>query len=84
MKNRFKTMGCALALTFMLLFGAAAFARTTNTSVVNPNMSSGGTLSAGNQREWIRRHRRHRRHRHMRRMAHRENRELGRKMRENR
>ena len=65
MKNRFKTMGCALALSFMLLFSAAAFAHTTNASIGNPNMSSAGTPEAGNQRLWIRRHRRHRRHRHM-------------------
>jgi hypothetical protein len=67
MKYRFKTTVGALALMFMLLFGAAAFAHTTNTSMGNPNMSSAGTPEAGNQRLWVRRHRRHdrwRRHRH--------------------
>ena len=67
MKNRFKTVVGALALTFTLLFSAAAFANTTNASIGNPNMSSAGTPEAGNQRLWIRRHRRHdrwRRHWH--------------------
>jgi len=67
MKNKFKTTISALALTFMLLFSAAAFAHTTNASMGNPNMSSVGTPSASKQGLWIRRHRRHdrwRRHWH--------------------
>jgi hypothetical protein len=84
MKNRFKTMSGALALTFILLFGAVAFAHATNRSIANPIMSSAGLPSAGNERRNIRRHRRHHRHRHMRRLAHRENREMRREMKENR
>jgi hypothetical protein len=83
MKNRFKTMSGALALTFMLLFGAVAFAHTTNTSMANANISSAGQTSARNERENIRRHRRHHR-RDLRRVDRRENRELRRKVRENR
>ena len=71
MKNRFKTTVGALALMFMLLFGTAAFAHTTNTSMGNPNMSSAGMSSANDQRwEW----RRHRRHNRWRRHWHRYNR----------
>ena len=70
MKNRFKIMSGALALAFMLLFGAVAFAHTTNTSLANPNMSSTGMPAAGKDR-WKRHHRRHR---HMRRWIHRNNR----------
>ena len=62
MKNRFKTMSGALALTFMLLFSAVAFAGTTNPKMANPNTSSAGLVSARNERRWIRHHRRHRRH----------------------
>jgi hypothetical protein len=78
MKNRFKAMSGALALTFMLLFSAVAFAHTTNTSTGNPNMSAPGMPSADNQRWKHRRHRRHRRH--LRRMAHSENRQLRREL----
>ena len=70
MKTRFKTMSGALALTFMLLFGAVAFAHTANTSVANPNMSASEMPSARNDR-WKNRHRRH----HMRRVR-REKREM--------
>lgn len=84
MKNRFKTISGALALTFMLLFGAVAFAHTNNAGIANPNTGSTGVPSKDNQQWKWRRHRRHHRHRHMRRMAHRENRELQRKMNEKR
>lgn len=79
MKNRFKTISGALALTFMLLFGAVAFAHTSNTSMANPNVSAAEMPSARNERRKNRRHRRH-----MRRMARRENREMRREMKENR
>ena len=79
MKNRFKTMSGALALTFMLLFGAVAFAHTSNTSMANPNMSAAEMPSARNERYKNWRHRRH-----MRRVARRENREMRREMKKNR
>lgn len=79
MKNRFKTISGALALTFMLLFGAVAFAHTSNTSMANPNMGSAEMPSARNERYKNWRHRRH-----MRRVARRENREMRREMKENR
>lgn len=62
MKTRFKTLSGALALTFMLLFGAVAFGRTANASVANPNMSASEMPSARNERWKYRRHRRHMRH----------------------
>lgn len=80
MKNRFKAMSGALALTFMLLFSAVAFAHTTNTSMTKPSMNAPGTPYARNER-WRRSHRRHRRH--LRRMAHRENRVLRRELKKN-
>ena len=58
MKNRFKIMSGALALTFMLLVGAVAFAHPAKTSMANPNMSSFGMPGARNDR-WKRHHRRH-------------------------
>ena len=79
MKTRFKTMSGALALTFMLLFGAVAFAHTANTSVANPNVSAAEMPSARNER-WRKRHHR----RHMRREVRRERREMRRKPKENR
>ena len=74
MKNRFKIMSGALALTFMLIFGAVAFAHT-NTSMANANMSSEGQQLARKERWERRRHRRHHR-RDMRGLNNRENREL--------
>ena len=71
MKNRFKTMSGALALTFMLLFGAVAFAHTTNTSMANLNRSASEKSSARNERLKLRR-RHHRRRHHMRRWEKRE------------
>jgi hypothetical protein len=71
MKNRFKTISGALALTFVLLFGAVAFAHTSNAIVANPNLSSLGMPWARNERWKNRRHRRH-----MHRMARHENREM--------
>jgi hypothetical protein len=71
MRTRFKTMSGALALTFMLLFGAVAFAHAANTSVPNPTMSASEMPAARNDR-W--KHRRHRRH--MRRVVRRERREM--------
>ena len=62
MKTRFKTLIGALALTFMLLFGAVAFGRTANASVGNPNMSASAAPSARNERWKNRRHRRYMRH----------------------
>ena len=53
MKNRFKTISGALALTFMLLFGAVAFAHTSNTSMANPNVSAAEMPSARNERRKI-------------------------------
>jgi hypothetical protein len=60
MKNRIKTISGALALTFMLLFGAAAFAHTTNAGIANPNMGSTGApaRNEGNRRRHRRHHRR--------------------------
>ena len=71
MKTRFKLISSALALTFMLLFSAVAFAHAANTSVPNPTMSASEMPAARNQR-W--KHRRHRRH--MRHMVRRERREM--------
>lgn len=79
MKTRFHTMSGALALTFMLLFGAVAFAHTANTSVANPNMSASEMPSARNERWKNRRHRRH-----MRRGIRRERREMRRERKNNR
>ena len=79
MKTRFKTMSSALALTFILLFSAAAFAHTANTSVANPNISAAEMASARNERWKNRRHRRH-----MRRYVRRERREMRREKKENR
>ena len=63
MKTRFKTITGALALTFMLLFGAVGFARTANAREAKPNVSaSSATPSARNERWKNRRHRRHMRH----------------------
>ena len=69
MKNSFKTMSGALALTFMLLFSAVAFAHTGNTSMANPNMSASEMSSARKEGWRVRRHRRH-----MRRLVRRERR----------
>ena len=66
MKNRFKATVSALALTFMLLFGAAAFASTANASTGNPNMGFGGAAAARDQRWELRHHRRHHHRRHWR------------------
>jgi len=80
MKTRFKTMSGALALTFMLLFGAVAFARTTNASMASPNLSSAPQQLGRDIRRDTRRHRRH--HRHM--LARRENRETRREVKRDR
>ena len=66
MSNRFKSMSGVLALTFMLLFGAVAFARTANPSMTNRNMGSPEMPSAPKE-HWNkkRHHRRHHHHRHM-------------------
>jgi hypothetical protein len=72
MKNRFKTMSGALALTFMLLFGAVAFAGTASASVAIPNNSAEGLSSARNDRLWDNHHRHHEYRRHMRRERRRE------------
>lgn len=83
MKNRFRTMSGALALTFMLLFGAVAFAHTTNASMASPNLSSAPKQLARDIRQDIRRHRRHH-HRHMQGLARRENQEMRREVKRNR
>jgi hypothetical protein len=83
MKNRFRTMGGALALTFMLLFGAVAFARTTNANMASPNLSSAPKQLERNIRQDIRRHRRHH-HRHMQALTRRDNQEMRRELRRNR
>jgi len=72
MKNRIKTISGALALTFMLLFGAVAFAGTANASMANPNNSAEGLASARNDRLWMSNHRHREYRRHMRRERRRE------------
>jgi hypothetical protein len=84
MKNRFKAISGAVALTFMLLFGVVAFANTTNRSMPSPNLSSAPKQLSRNDRRAIRRHRRHHRHRHMQGLARRENQETRRDLRKNR
>ncbi|HXD33738.1 MAG TPA: hypothetical protein VN643_21640 [Pyrinomonadaceae bacterium] len=69
MKYRFKIMSSTLGLTFMLLFGAVAFAHTTNKSMAKPVMSSARMMPASKDRwDKHKHHRHHRRHhRHWRR-----------------
>ena len=79
MKNRFKTMSGALALTLMLIFSAVAFAHTGKASMGSPNLSSAPKQLARNVRRDIRRHRRHHRH-HRRNAIRKENQEMRRDM----
>ena len=79
MNKKFTTVSGALALTFMLLVGGAAFAHATNASKAKAKVSAAEMPSVSNNRRRKRHHRRR-----MRREMKREKREMRRERKEKR